>query len=51
MNFTLTCLNISAGQSARCAEMDSDEFTLFDVTTAHFVAFLSIVELRAGIFS
>ena len=25
----LTCLNISTSQFASCAEMDSDEFTLF----------------------
>ena len=29
VNFILTCLNISTGQFTRCAEMDSDEFTLF----------------------
>ena len=43
VNFILTCLNISTGQFTRCAEMDSDEFTLFD--RAQFVASLYIVAL------
>ena len=30
VNIILTCLNISTGQSTGSAEMDSDEFTLFD---------------------